>query len=203
MAQESNSAARLGGFIRPSVRGVSASRHLRKQVRYCVMKRWSSWAWGSANQTWPLNLRFRIARLHRAARRRSPAIRSCASLWSCSWCLGVAITGWFSYYYVKYGRIIELASRARSSATPPRFMPSRKRSRVGEKIEPARLPRNCERAGYSDRRRSPMGSYRLLSGGIEIKPGPQSYHSQESATIRPQDGAGRQHHRPVRRPRSL
>ena len=33
-----------------------------------------------------------------------------------------------------------------------------------------------------------MGTYNLLTNGIEIKPGPQSYHSPESATIRIQDG---------------
>src|SRR5438552_16561633 len=33
-----------------------------------------------------------------------------------------------------------------------------------------------------------MGSYRLLQGGIEIKPGPDSYHSQESAIIRVRGG---------------
>src|SRR6202140_2523469 len=33
-----------------------------------------------------------------------------------------------------------------------------------------------------------MGSYRALKNGIEINPGPQSYHSPEPATIRVQDG---------------
>ena len=33
-----------------------------------------------------------------------------------------------------------------------------------------------------------MGSYRALNNGIEIKPGPQSYHSPEPATIRVHDG---------------
>src|SRR5882762_4951003 len=33
-----------------------------------------------------------------------------------------------------------------------------------------------------------MGSYRVLEGGIEIKPGPDSYHSQESAVIRIRSG---------------
>src|SRR5256884_5771076 len=33
-----------------------------------------------------------------------------------------------------------------------------------------------------------MGSYRLLEGGIEIRPGPDSYHSPEPATIRIREG---------------
>ena len=39
-----------------------------------------------------------------------------------------------------------------------------------------------------------MGSYRLVSGGIEIRPGPQSYHSQEPATISHPDGQVTRHH---------
>ncbi len=61
--------------------------------------------------------------------------------------------------------------------------------RVGEKIDAHEIAAELRRAGYTDNDgASPMGSYRLLSTGIEIKPGPQSYHSQESATIRTEDG---------------
>ena len=39
-------------------------------------------------------------------------------------------------------------------------------------------------AGYSDREGgSPLGSYRLLKDGIEITPGPESYHSPDPARI--------------------
>ncbi len=45
------------------------------------------------------------------------------------------------------------------------------------------------RAGYSGSDgKSAMGSYRLFEGGIEIKPGPESYHSPESAMIRMRGG---------------
>jgi penicillin-binding protein 1B len=60
---------------------------------------------------------------------------------------------------------------------------------VGEKIEPKDIAVQLRRAGYSDKdAKSPMGSYRLFEDGIEIKPGPDSYHSPESAIIRLQGG---------------
>ncbi len=69
-------------------------------------------------------------------------------------------------------------------------MRSRTPCRWGEKIEPKEIVAELRRAGYSDQAngQSPMGSYRLLEGGIEIKPGPDSYHSQESAVIRVRGG---------------
>jgi len=45
-------------------------------------------------------------------------------------------------------------------------------------------------AGYSEKENeSPLGSYRLHGGSIEIMPGPESYHSPEPATITVADGA--------------
>src|SRR5205085_2292425 len=61
---------------------------------------------------------------------------------------------------------------------------------VGENIEPKEIAAQLRRTGYFEEGvgKSPMGSYRLLQGGIEIKPGPDSYHSQESAIIRVRGG---------------
>ena len=45
------------------------------------------------------------------------------------------------------------------------------------------------RAGYADQDgKSPHGQLPLFEGGIEIKPGPDSYHSPESAIIRIRGG---------------
>src|SRR5690242_963204 len=61
---------------------------------------------------------------------------------------------------------------------------------VGEKIEPKEIAAELRHAGYTDQGegKSPMGSYRLIEGGIEIKPGTDSYHSQEPASIRVRGG---------------
>src|SRR5262249_48883421 len=61
--------------------------------------------------------------------------------------------------------------------------------RAGEKISAHDIAAQLRHAGYAEKDgQSSMGSYRLLSDGIEIKPGPDSYHSPESARIRYHDG---------------
>ena len=102
--------------------------------------------------------------------------------------LAVGVTAFFSYYYIKYDRIIEqrfkgqvFSNSAKIYAIPPTV-------RTGEKITPHEIAASLRHAGYSEDSSSPLGSYRLLNGAIEIKPGPQSYHSPEPATIRVQEG---------------
>ncbi len=60
---------------------------------------------------------------------------------------------------------------------------------VAKRSRPKRLRPNCAAPAIPTRDgKSPMGSYRLFEGGIEIKPGPDSYHSPESAIIRVRGG---------------
>ena len=59
----------------------------------------------------------------------------------------------------------------------------------GDKLDAKEIAGFLRRAGYSDKEgQSPLGSFRLLSDGIEITPGPESYHSPEAARISIQDG---------------
>lgn len=98
--------------------------------------------------------------------------------------LAVAICAFFSYYYVKYDRVISrrfkgqvFSNSAKIYAVPPRLY-------LGEKIEPREIASELRQAGYGDKNgQSAVGNYRLLNGGIEVEPGPESYHSQETATI--------------------
>ncbi len=59
----------------------------------------------------------------------------------------------------------------------------------GDKIDAKEIAASLRRAGYSDKEgQSQLGSFRLLKDGIEITPGPESYHSPEAARITIQDG---------------
>jgi penicillin-binding protein 1B len=102
--------------------------------------------------------------------------------------MAIAVTGFFAYYYIKYDRIISqrfqgpvFSNAARIYALPPTV-------RTGEKISAHEIAVTLQRAGYSEGGNSTIGTYKLLPGGIEIKPGPDSYHSPESANISVQDG---------------
>lgn len=103
--------------------------------------------------------------------------------------LAVLMVGVFSYFYVKYDRVIEkrfsspvFSNSARIYAIPTTVRP-------GEKMDAHTVAAELRHAGYSEKDgQSQMGSYRLLSNGIEITPGPESYHSQDPARIVFQDG---------------
>lgn len=98
--------------------------------------------------------------------------------------LAMAFTGWFSYYYVKYDRIIEQRFRGPVFANSATIYAIPRVVRVGEKIDVQQIASDLRAGGYAKDTSTRMGGFRLFSGGIEITPGPDSYHSPESATIR-------------------
>jgi penicillin-binding protein 1B len=104
--------------------------------------------------------------------------------------LATTTGGIFTYYYVTFGRMIEQRFKGPVFGNSARIYAVPHAVQVGEKIEPREIAAELRHAGYSDQTggQSTMGSYRLLEGGIEIKPGPDSYHSQESAVIRVRGG---------------
>jgi len=102
--------------------------------------------------------------------------------------LVVFITGVFSYYYIKYDRIIEQRFRGPVFSNAAKIYAIPTTVKAGEKIGVHEIAGLLRRAGYAEGGGSPLGTYRVLPGGIEIKPGPQSYHSPEPAAIHVQDG---------------
>ena len=99
--------------------------------------------------------------------------------------MATATGGFFTYYYVKFGRMIEQRFKGPVFGNSARIYAIPHAVQVGEKIEPKDIAAELRHAGYSDQSNGPshMGNYRLLENAIEIKPGPDSYHSQESAVI--------------------
>ena len=103
--------------------------------------------------------------------------------------LALLFVGFFSYFYVKYDRIIDarfkgpvFANAAKIYAEPPSLS-------VGEKAEVKEIAAELRHTGYSDKSgTSTMGVYHASGNSIQIEPGPGSYHSPEAATIRVHDG---------------
>ena len=91
----------------------------------------------------------------------------------------------FSYFYVKYDRIITrrfegpvFANAAKIYATAPTVT-------VGEKTDLKTIAAELRHAGYSDKTgESKMGTYHLTGNAIEVQPGQGSYHNPEPAMIR-------------------
>lgn len=98
--------------------------------------------------------------------------------------IAVSFTCIFSYYYIKYDRIIERRFRTPVFNNSAKIFALPESVRLGEKIEARDIAGDLRRAGYSDQdEQSPLGSFRLVNDGIEITPGPESYHSPEPARI--------------------
>ena len=103
--------------------------------------------------------------------------------------LAISFTAVFSYYYIKYDRIIERRFSTPVFSNSAKIYALPRTVRPGEKIETREIAAELRRAGYSDKDgQSKLGSYRLVSDGIQITPGLESYHSPEPALITVEDG---------------
>lgn len=103
--------------------------------------------------------------------------------------IALVFVGFFSYFYVKYDRIIEARFKGPVFANAAKIYAAPETVSVGETVELKEIAAELRHAGYSDKSgESSMGSYQLAGGTLQIQPGPSSYHSPEAATIRVSDG---------------
>jgi penicillin-binding protein 1B len=119
---------------------------------------------------------------------RDPVVRAALLVF-----LAVAIVlgGSFCYFYIKYDRIITQRFRTSVFSNSAKIYALPRTVRAGDKIDAKEIANLLRRAGYSDKdkdngndkEQSPLGSFALFRDGIEITPGPESYHSPESARI--------------------
>lgn len=103
--------------------------------------------------------------------------------------LALAAVGFFSYFYVKYDRIIQARFQNPVFSNSAKIYALPQTIRLGEDQTAKEIASDLRAAGYTlPDVQSQMGTYRLIQDGIEVDPGPQSYHSPEPATIRITDG---------------
>ena len=101
----------------------------------------------------------------------------------------VVLSASFCYFYIKYDRIITQRFRTPVFSNSAKIYAIPRTIHDGDKANAREIAAALERAGYSDKEgQSQLGTFRLVSGGIEITPGPESYHSPEEAHIAIQDG---------------
>src|SRR5512138_1182852 len=82
--------------------------------------------------------------------------------------------GVFAFYYIRYQKIVDRRMSGRIFSNAAKIYAGPEDVRVGEKINIHEIAARLRRAGYTDSTDSKIGSFRLLSGGIQIKPGPES-----------------------------
>ena len=92
----------------------------------------------------------------------------------------------FGYYYFKYRHVVDERLQKPIFEQTAKIYAAPKELRIGQKQTPRAVALELRSAGYSgdgDRERSRMGTYALNNGSISIQPGPQSYHSEQGATV--------------------
>ena len=109
--------------------------------------------------------------------------------------VAIGLTAFFSYFYIKYDRIIAQRFRTNVFTNSAKIYALPRTVHNGDKADPREIAALLRRAGYSDLAKdkekeasSPLGSFEVVKGGIEITPGPESYHSPEPARILVKDG---------------
>jgi penicillin-binding protein 1B len=99
--------------------------------------------------------------------------------------------GTFSYYYVKYQKIVNDRMNGQIFANTAKIYAQPRSVRIGQKADVKEISNYLRHAGYTEAGesgQSPFGTYRLLNSAIEVKPGQESYYNSEGAVIRLQDG---------------
>jgi penicillin-binding protein 1B len=104
--------------------------------------------------------------------------------------VSLLVVGFFAYWYVKYDRIIEQRFRGPVFASSAKIFAAPSLVKVGSTLTVSEIAAELRHAGYTEKEgESPLGSYHVHGGSIEVLPGPESYHSPEPATITVADGA--------------
>jgi penicillin-binding protein 1B len=117
---------------------------------------------------------------------RDPVIRAALVVFLVA---AIGLGGFFCYFYIKYDRIIQQRFRSPVFSNSAKIYALPRTVHDGDKLDAKEIATSLRRAGYSDKDdQSPLGSFHLVSDGIEITPGPESYHSPEAAHIAIQDG---------------
>jgi penicillin-binding protein 1B len=95
----------------------------------------------------------------------------------------VVFMGTFAYFYVKYERVVDRRMAGGIFSNAARIYARPRAISVGEKMDAAELTAELRRAGYSEGGDSPIGHYSFTRGGLQVVPGPQSFHGSDSSAV--------------------
>ncbi|HXI42900.1 MAG TPA: PBP1A family penicillin-binding protein, partial [Bryobacteraceae bacterium] len=90
----------------------------------------------------------------------------------------------FTYYYVKYSRLIDQKLKGGPFANTSKIFAAPRVIGVGDEISPADIILELRRSGYSESRGNPMGWFNTRPDAIEIFPGPESYFREEAGVVK-------------------
>ncbi len=100
----------------------------------------------------------------------------------------VLVMGLVTYFYVKYERVVDRRMAGGVFSNAAKIYARPRTLVVGESATAAEVAAELRRAGYSEGGDSPLGHYTYSRDGLQIVPGPQSFHGSDTAVIRFQSG---------------
>jgi penicillin-binding protein 1B len=98
----------------------------------------------------------------------------------------VAIIAFGSYFYVKEGHVVDERLKQPIFANTAKIFAAPREVRPGQKLTAHLIANELHEAGYSldgASQMSQLGTYSESASAITVRPGPQSYHAEDSATI--------------------
>ncbi len=98
----------------------------------------------------------------------------------------IAALSVFGFYYHKYGVIVDRRLQKPLFANTAQIYAAARQVRTGQKLTAGTVAAQLRAAGYTEGEPSagsPMGTFSLNENSITIRPGPQSFHAPEDATI--------------------
>ncbi len=104
---------------------------------------------------------------------------------------GAAFFALFGYYYIEYQHIVDARLKEPLFADTAKIYAAPREVRPGQKLSIRLIASELREAGYSTdgaAQASPLGTFSEDVGTITVRPGPQSYHTEDSATIRVSGG---------------
>ena len=90
----------------------------------------------------------------------------------------------FTFYYVKYSRLIEAKLASGPYQNTSMLLASPQTLMVGDDATPQEIANALRHAGYTEARNNRMGSYALQPDEIDIYPGPDSYFRRDDGVIK-------------------
>ena len=114
----------------------------------------------------------------------SPVGKSCLLVFALLLTTGM---GTFTYFYVKYARIIDERLRSGVFSNTSLIYAAPRPLALGDDARGAEIAAYLRRCNYTESNTSRAGWYRLRPDAIEINPGPDAY-DQEGAVIKFQEG---------------
>src|SRR5271156_1271988 len=90
----------------------------------------------------------------------------------------------FTYYYVKYSRLIETKLASGPFANTSMLFAAPRTVAVGDLASPAEIAIELRHSGYNESKKNRMGYFTLKAEEIDIYPGPDSYFRRDDGVIK-------------------